>query len=282
MAVVAVKPQMLPEALPVHAPLAGGETLFLSVVAGVPHATYRDILGDDVPVVRTVPNTPASICRGITAMHGNEQVTETQMATGEALLSAVGKVVRLTREDQLRLVTAVAGCGPAYVFHLIEAMTEAVVGEGLPREIAAMLAVETVAGAGVLAAISDRSCAQLREDVTSPNGVTQAALKVLMDATRPGFRSSCGGPCRRRCAATTNWGRGSADPSWRRLRRDLAGLPLGAPLTGRRRSAVTADRTSRSFAYLVRSGPTTREQIQSTLASSSLVLTRAWPIVLSK
>lgn len=181
LAVVAVKPQVLPEALPVLAPLAGGETLFLSVVAGVPHATYRDILGDAVPVIRTVPNTPASIGRGITAMHGNARVTETQMATGEALLSAVGKVVRLTREDQLRLVTAVAGCGPAYVFHLIEAMTEAVVGEGLPREIAAMLAVETVAGAGALAAISDRSCAQLREDVTSPNGVTQAALKVLMD-----------------------------------------------------------------------------------------------------
>ena len=178
---IAVKPQMMGAALPTLSAMGGGGTLFVSVAAGTPLAAYETALGDGSPIVRCMPNTPAAVGKGITALIGNSFVTEEQMALSEALLQAVGQTVRLEAEEQMDAVTALSGSGPAYVFHLIEAMTEAVVGEGLPREIAAMLAVETVAGAGALAAISDRSCAQLREDVTSPNGVTQAALKVLMD-----------------------------------------------------------------------------------------------------
>lgn len=180
-AVIAVKPQMMGEALPAMAALGNGDTLFVTVAAGTPIATYEAVLGGRTPVIRAMPNTPAAVGRGITAIIGNAQVTAGQMDLAETLLSAVGEVVRLESEEQMDAVTAVSGSGPAYVFHLIETMAAAGEAEGLTPELALRLARATVAGAGALAMASEEGPAQLRRNVTSPNGTTQAALEVLMD-----------------------------------------------------------------------------------------------------
>lgn len=178
---VAVKPQMMAEALPGLTALGNGDTLFLSVAAGVGLSRYAEMLGDRTPVIRAMPNTPAAVGRGITAIVGNAAVGAASMDLAEDLLSAVGQVVRLDDEAQMDAVTAVSGSGPAYVFHLIEAMAAAGEAEGLPPELALKLAQATVAGAGQLAEDSDETPSQLRVNVTSPGGTTAAALDVLMD-----------------------------------------------------------------------------------------------------
>lgn len=177
---IAVKPQMMAEALPAIGGF-GSDTLFISVAAGTPIRAYEAALGADAVIVRAMPNTPAAIGRGITAIVGNAQADEAALALAETLLQAVGQTVRLEVEAQMDAVTAVSGSGPAYVFHLIEAMTEAGIAEGLGAELALKLARATVAGAGDLAERSDESPAQLRVNVTSPGGTTAAALAVLMD-----------------------------------------------------------------------------------------------------
>ncbi|MDG4648334.1 pyrroline-5-carboxylate reductase [Roseibacterium sp. SDUM158017] len=178
---LAVKPQMMAEALPRVAAFGGGGTLFVSVAAGTPIATFEAALGEGTRVVRAMPNTPAAIGQGITAIVGNAAAGPDDLALAEALLSAVGHVVRLDAEDQIDAVTGVSGSGPAYVFHMIDAMAEAGVAEGLPPELAMALAKATVAGAGALAMSADETPEQLRINVTSPNGTTQAGLEVLMD-----------------------------------------------------------------------------------------------------
>jgi pyrroline-5-carboxylate reductase len=172
------------QALPALAGFGGGGTLFLSVAAGTPIRFYEEVLGAQTPVIRAMPNTPAAIGRGITAICGNARASEAHMALAEALLSAVGEVVRLAGEHQMDAVTAVSGSGPAYVFLLIEALAAAGEAEGLPADLALRLAKATVAGAGALAEAAGESPAQLRVNVTSPGGTTAAALKVLMDEAR--------------------------------------------------------------------------------------------------
>lgn len=181
-ALIAVKPQMMGEALPSMQALGNRDTLFISVAAGTPISKFEEVLGAQTPIVRAMPNTPAAIARGITAIIGNTMTTEAHMALSEALLQAVGQVVRLEAEGQMDAVTAVSGSGPAYVFHLIETLAAAGVKEGLSPELSMALAKATVGGAGALAEESEDSPAQLRINVTSPNGTTQAALEVLMDA----------------------------------------------------------------------------------------------------
>ena len=183
---VAVKPQMMGAALPVLAKMGGGRTVFLSVAAGTPIAHFEAVLGAQTPIVRAMPNTPAAVGRGISAIIGNHYATGDDLDLAEALLLAVGQVVRLDHEDQMDAVTGVSGSGPAYVFHLIETLAAAGVEQGLPAELAMQLARATVAGAGALAEAADETSAQLRVNVTSPNGTTQAALEVLMD-TENGF-----------------------------------------------------------------------------------------------
>ncbi|ATG49323.1 pyrroline-5-carboxylate reductase [Celeribacter ethanolicus] len=178
---VAVKPQMMGDALPKLQALGNGTTLFLSVAAGITLATYETVLGADTPVVRAMPNTPAAVGRGITAIIGNAKAGAADLDLAEALLSAVGQVVRLEGEAQMDAVTAVSGSGPAYVFHLIEALAAAGVEQGLSPELAMQLAKATVGGSGQLAEESDEDPAQLRVNVTSPGGTTAAALAVLMD-----------------------------------------------------------------------------------------------------
>lgn len=178
---IAVKPQMMGDALPQIAALGGGGTLFVSVAAGTPIAAFENAFGADSPIIRAMPNTPAAVGRGITALIGNAKAGEDHMALAERLLSAVGDVVRLDSEAQMDAVTGVSGSGPAYVFHLIEAMAAAGEAEGLDRELALRLARATVSGAGELARLSEDPPSVLRENVTSPNGTTAAALEVLMD-----------------------------------------------------------------------------------------------------
>jgi pyrroline-5-carboxylate reductase len=178
---VAVKPQMMGDALPRVADFGGGGTLVLSVAAGTPIAAFEAAFGPGTRVVRSMPNTPAAVGKGITAIVGNAATGAGDLDMAEGLLSAIGQVVRLQSEDQIDAVTGVSGSGPAYVFYMIDALAAAGEAEGLPPEMAMQLAKATVAGAGVLAEAAEETPEQLRINVTSPNGTTQAGLSVLMD-----------------------------------------------------------------------------------------------------
>jgi pyrroline-5-carboxylate reductase len=179
--ILAVKPQMMGEALPRLQALGGSKVLFLSIAAGTSIATFEAALGAGTPIIRAMPNTPAAVGHGITALFGNGNVDAAGMDLAERLLSAVGQTVRLDDEAQMDAVTAVSGSGPAYVFHLIEALAAAGVAEGLSAELSMKLALATVAGAGELAENAVEDVTQLRVNVTSPGGTTAAALAVLMD-----------------------------------------------------------------------------------------------------
>lgn len=178
---VAVKPQMMNEALPALQAMGNGTTLFVSVAAGTPIATYESLLGSDTPIIRAMPNTPAAISQGITAIIGNAKAGADHLDAAEQLLKAIGTVVRLETEGQIDAVTGVSGSGPAYVFHLIECLAAAGKAQGLAPDLAMQLAKATVAGAGALARQADETPEELRINVTSPNGTTQAGLDVLMD-----------------------------------------------------------------------------------------------------
>ncbi|WP_322895168.1 MULTISPECIES: pyrroline-5-carboxylate reductase [unclassified Yoonia] len=179
--VIAVKPQMMQAALPDVKALGTGKTLVISIAAGTPLAAFEAAFGPATPVIRAMPNTPAAIGRGITAVIGNAKATTADLALAEVLMQAIGQTVRLDDESQMDAVTAVSGSGPAYVFHMIEALAAAGVAAGLPAQMAMDLAKATVGGAGQLAETADEDPAQLRKNVTSPNGTTQAGLEVLMD-----------------------------------------------------------------------------------------------------
>ncbi len=181
---IAVKPQMMGDALPAIAAMGNGDTLFVSVAAGTPISAFEAALGAQTPIVRAMPNTPAAVGRGITAIIGNAHASAVQMDMAQEMLSAVGQVVRLKAEAQMDAVTGVSGSGPAYVFHMIECLAAAGEAQGLAPDLAMQLAKATVAGAGALAEASEETPAQLRVNVTSPNGTTQAGLEVLMNDTK--------------------------------------------------------------------------------------------------
>jgi pyrroline-5-carboxylate reductase len=178
---LAVKPQQMADALPRVAQLAGGDTVFVSIAAGTTLEALEAGLGAPAPIIRAMPNTPAAIGRGITALVGNARADGAALALAETLMAAVGQTVRLDGEAQMDAVTALSGSGPGYVFQMIEALAEAGAAEGLPPDLAMRLAIATVAGAGALAEASDATPAALREAVTSPGGTTQAGLAVLRE-----------------------------------------------------------------------------------------------------
>jgi pyrroline-5-carboxylate reductase len=177
---VAVKPQAMDEVLSGLTPLTRSKPLVLSVVAGKTIARLAHFFGSDAAIIRTIPNTPAAIGRGITAMASNANVTPAQEALAEQLLSSIGEVVRVPAEEQIDWVTAVSGSGPAYVFWLTECLTAAGIKLGLEPKLAEQLARATVAGSGELMRRSGIDAATLRQNVTSPNGTTYAALQHLM------------------------------------------------------------------------------------------------------
>ncbi|MDB5396212.1 MAG: proC [Rhodospirillales bacterium] len=177
---LAVKPQMLDQVLPGLKERLPDGALVISIAAGKTLAYFADRLGPSAAVVRTMPNTPAAIGRGITVCCANGTVGAQQRETTDRLLAAVGQVAWTEDESLMHAVTAVSGSGPAYVFLLIEALQAAGEASGLPPDLAAQLARQTVAGSGELARRSPDDPAKLRADVTSPAGTTAAALTVLM------------------------------------------------------------------------------------------------------
>jgi pyrroline-5-carboxylate reductase len=179
--IFAVKPQVVDAVLPHYRCWTRPQTLFVSIVAGKTIAGMTRHLGP-ASLIRTMPNTPAAIGRGITVACANERVTADQRALCERLLAAVGETAWVDDEALLDAVTAVSGSGPAYVFLLIEALAKAAEAAGLPSDLALLLARATVAGSGELARQSAESPAELRQQVTSPGGTTRAALDVLMAA----------------------------------------------------------------------------------------------------
>ncbi|MGH7048618.1 MAG: pyrroline-5-carboxylate reductase [Stellaceae bacterium] len=177
--VFAVKPQIIDAVLPGYRRWAAAPTLFVSIVAGKTMAGITRHLGP-AALVRTMPNTPAAIGRGITVACADRRVTTAQRRLCDELLAAAGERAWVEDEALLDAVTAVSGSGPAYVFLLIEALAEAGRAVGLPDALSMRLARSTVAGSAELAQRAEESPAQLRENVTSPGGTTRAALDVLM------------------------------------------------------------------------------------------------------
>jgi pyrroline-5-carboxylate reductase len=178
--VIAVKPQTAPEAVPQLGAYVGKGTLVLSIMAGRTLGFLEDKLPPNTAIVRAMPNTPAAIGRGITVAVANQHVTARQRKLATDLLAAIGKVEWVADEGLMDAVTAVSGSGPAYIFLLAEAMTKAGITAGLPGDLAARLARETVAGSGELLHRSTLDASTLRQNVTSPGGTTAAALEVLM------------------------------------------------------------------------------------------------------
>jgi pyrroline-5-carboxylate reductase len=176
--VLAIKPQNAAETLPAYARFAG-KSVFLSIMAGRTIGGVRSPLGAGAQVVRAMPNTPAAVRQGVTVACAGEGVTPAQRALCDTLLQAIGQVAWVEDEALLDPVTAVSGGGPAYVFLLAEVLEKAAVEQGIPAELARILARQTVAGSGALLAASSEPAAELRRAVTSPGGTTERALAVL-------------------------------------------------------------------------------------------------------
>jgi pyrroline-5-carboxylate reductase len=177
---LALKPQMLPEAAPLYRPVVERGAVVLSIAAGKTFRGLAAYYGETAAIVRAMPNTPAAIGRGVSVAIANPKVAPDRRDLCDRLLAAVGSVEWVTDESLIDVVTAVSGGGPAYVFLLIEVLAAAGVKAGLPADLALRLARETVSGAGELARISPDSVEQLRRNVTSPKGTTLEALNVLM------------------------------------------------------------------------------------------------------
>ena len=177
--VIAVKPQVAPQAVPVLAPLVSAKTTVVSIMAGRTLGFLERAL-PQAAIVRAMPNTPAAIGRGMTVAVGNARVSAAARELAHALLTAIGAVEWIDDEALMDAVTAVSGSGPAYVFLLAETLARAGVAAGLPAALAEQLARETVSGSGELLHRSPLPAATLRTNVTSPGGTTAAALEVLM------------------------------------------------------------------------------------------------------
>ena len=180
--VLSVKPQNMTEALESIKDSIGDVKLFISIAAGIKVANVTDVLGD-IAMVRVMPNTPALIGEGASALFANDKA-KPMLEKATAIFSAVGKAVVVEDEDLIDAVTAVSGSGPAYYFLLMEEMIKAGVELGLPEDIAKDLVLQTAKGAGLLAVVADKngeSPAELRRKVTSPGGTTEAALKVFAE-----------------------------------------------------------------------------------------------------
>ena len=181
---LAVKPQMMEQVCRDLAPSLGQRPLIISIAAGITCANLQQWLGE-LPTVRCMPNTPALLRQGISGLYASTEVSEEQRAQASRVLESVGAVVWLDNEQQINAVTAVSGSGPAYFFLMIEAMTTAGKQLGLPREVAAQLTLQTALGAARMACESGVDAAELRRQVTSPNGTTAAAIAAFEDG---GFR----------------------------------------------------------------------------------------------
>lgn len=180
---LAVKPQVMDQIAPDYSRF--GDATFVSVAAGVTLKSLGSWVGDGAAIIRTMPNTPAAIGEGMMVSYANAQVTDAMRVRTEHLLAVSGQTGWVDAEELIDAVTAISGSGPAYVFHFVECLAESGVKLGLDPELSKTLALQTVAGAGLLARGSDTPPATLREQVTSPGGTTAAALNVLMGKLSP-------------------------------------------------------------------------------------------------
>ncbi len=177
--VLAVKPQVVRTVVADLADRLNAAQLLLSIAAGVPVGAITRWAGAPLGVVRCMPNTPALFGAGMAAMFANEYVTPQQRAHATGIAEAVGDVVWVDTEAEIDAVTAVSGSGPAYFFYLMEAMIAAGIDLGLDPETARRLTLQTARGAALMAIQSDAAPAQLRRNVTSPGGTTEAALNIF-------------------------------------------------------------------------------------------------------
>ena len=178
--IFAVKPQSMDEVAPSFACYSSLNTTFLSIAAGKTMGYFENVLGSNASIVRSMPNTPAAIRRGITVATRNPCVSDPQKECCNNLLKAVGEVAWVEDESLIDAVTALSGGGPAYLFLLTECMTQAGMDAGLSLELSSRLAQVTVSGSAELMRQSVESPATLRQNVTSPGGTTAEALKILM------------------------------------------------------------------------------------------------------
>ena len=178
--VVAIKPQILKGEAQALAGFAQSGALMISIAAGTSVAALAAAWGKKARIIRAMPNTPGAVGHGITGIYAAKGVTGADKKRTVSLLSALGQTEWVAKEALIDSVTAVSGSGPAYLFLMAEALTEAGVAEGLPRAQAEKFARATVAGAGALLAADKSPASALREAVTSPGGTTAAALAVLM------------------------------------------------------------------------------------------------------
>ena len=177
--IVAIKPQVLKGEAVALAEIAK-TSLMISIAAGTSIAVLRKAWGPKARIVRAMPNTPGAIGRGITGLTAAKGVSTSDKKTADTLLAALGQTLWVKSEALIDSVTALSGSGPAYVFHLVEAMTQAGIAIGLSNPDSEKLARATVAGAGALLDADKAAAADLRVAVTSPGGTTEAALRVLM------------------------------------------------------------------------------------------------------
>ena len=179
--VLAVKPQVMDKVLARYREYVGREHLVISIAAGVTIAALEKGLGDSMRIIRVMPNTPALVLAGASALSGNSHAGEEDMAAAEQIFSAVGTCVRLP-ENLLDAVTGLSGSGPGYVFTFMEAMVDGGVLAGLPRPVAEQLVLQTVYGAALLARETGEPLAVLKGRVTSPGGTTITGIQVMEEA----------------------------------------------------------------------------------------------------
>nr|TFG51558.1 MAG: pyrroline-5-carboxylate reductase [Hyphomicrobiales bacterium] len=198
-AVLAIKPQILKEQTEMLRTLGESGALVLSIAAGITARALAVRLGGDVPIVRAMPNTPGAIGRGITGLYTPKKLKRSQRALAQQLVSALGDSFWVAEEKLIDAVTAVSGSGPAYVFLFAESLAAAACERGLDAVTADKLARATIIGAAALLEQDKRSTAMLRQEVTSPGGTTEEALKILMgrDGMRPLIRSAVKAAARR-------------------------------------------------------------------------------------
>ncbi len=176
--VLSVKPQNMQEVLEEISPDVRNDHLLISIAAGIPLRVIRNILGREIPMVRVMPNTPALVLQGMSALAPNEVAGPDHVAVVSKIFDAVGQTV-VVAESMMDAVTALSGSGPGYLFRIMECLVEAGVGVGLDREIAKRLVVQTFAGTARLAQESKEPLSRLRSMVTSPGGTTEAGLATL-------------------------------------------------------------------------------------------------------
>lgn len=185
--VLSVKPQVMKDVVAALDISYKTDVMFITIAAGIRVESIQSWLGQDAAIVRAMPNTPALVQTGATALYANGKTTEEQKDDAESILRAVGLALWVDDESQMDAVTALSGSGPAYLFLVMEAMEEAGIQLGLPQETARLLAIQTAFGAAKLALEIEESPAMLRERVTSPGGTTEQALQVFSDSELKGI-----------------------------------------------------------------------------------------------